>query len=277
MGRRLTIWLSVVAGLAGGCAPVSGPDVVAVVDGEALRYQEFSDYVTASVDRNAEALRSEVLEALFDQFLDQAIATKLAEREAPPGTPSERLFEVWVDGLVIEDPMPAEVQARYRRERSRFSLPRRAVLRQIMVPSLERAREVRSELEAGASFAAVADRMAGEEFSPAGGLQGTFAASDLPAEVAEAVFALESGEVSGILEMEGGYALFQVDRFQEAEELSFEAVRESLRREMRAERRQRALEQRVAAHRTPEHVTIYLSNLPFEYDGAYKDLADETN
>lgn len=276
---RLTLWFSVaLAATLAGCARPAGPDVVASIAGEPIRYQEFSDYVTASVGARAEGLNSRVLAALFDQFLDQAVANRIAAAEVSPGTPSDRTFEVWVDSLPVEPPTTAELQARYRRNRSRYSLPQRVVLRQIVVDSLEEARAVRHEIVDGGDFASIADRLQPEgEYGPAGGLQGTFAAGDLPREVAEHVFALEPSVVGEIVEMEHGYALFMVDRFIEPEEKSFAQMRDTLSRQLAAERRQQALENRVEAFRRPENVTIYPANLPFEYGGAYEDLADDSD
>lgn len=275
--EKLTVWF-IIAVAASGCDRPAGPDVVAVVDGREVHYQQFSDYVAANVGTRAEGLRSQVLAALFDEFLDQEIANAIAAAEVPPGTPADRIFEVWVDGLAVEPPTPTELRARYGQRRSRYSLPRRAVLRQIVVGTLEEARAVRQELEGGAGFATVADRLRSEgEYAPAGGLQGTFAAADLPRQVAAAVFDLEPQQVSEIVEMEHGYALFEVDRFIEAEEQSFDAVRDNLAREIAAEKRQRALEERVASYRIPENVTIYPANLPFDYGGEYEDLSDDIN
>lgn len=269
---RLTVWL-IVAVAASGCNRPAGPDVVAVIGGREVHYQQFSDYVAANVGTRAEGLRSQVLSSLFDEFLNQEIADTIAAVEVPPGTPSDRIFEVWVDGLAVAPPTPTDLRARYRQKRGRYSLPRRAVLRQIVVGSVEEARAVRQELEAGADFSAVADRLRPEgEYAPAGGLQGAFAAADLPRQVAAAVFDLEPRQVSNIVEMEHGYALFEVDRFIEAEEQSFEEVREELAREIAAEKRQQALEERVASYRIPENVTIYPANLPFDYGGVYEDF-----
>lgn len=273
---KLTTWFIVVAALlVAGCGRPAGPDIVAEISGREVRYQQFSDYVAANVGTRAEALSSSVLAALFDEFLDQTVASTIAAAEVPPGTPADRTFEVWVDGLAVESPSNSELLARYRRDRDRFSLPRRAVLRQIVVDSDSEARAVRQRIVAGAEFASVADELRPDgEYGPAGGLQGAFAAGDLPRKVAGVVFELEPATVSEVIEMEHGYALFEVERFIEAEDKSFSEVRDVLAREVAAERRQRALEDRVAAYRTAENVTIYPANLPFDYGGVYEELVE---
>ena len=270
--KRITILLTVFAA----CGQPQGPDVVALIGDQQLRYQEFSEYIAASVGGRAEGLQSGVLTALFDEFLDQAVALQLASGEVPAGTPADRAFEVWVDAFDVDRPTTAELRARF--GRGHAAGERRAVLRQILVPAREEAERLRQQIAAGLSFVDAADGVsAAGAAGPAGGLQGSFAADDLPPAVANVVFALEPGVVSEIVALDHGYALFQVDRFTEADANAFEQARSELERAMLAERRQQELDRRVAAFRSPENVTIYPANLPFEYGGVYKDLANEIN
>ena len=275
---RLSVSITAALVLAiGACTNTTAPNLVASVDGEPLVYQGFSEYVEANVGRRAEALDSEVLQALFDEFLDEIIARRIAAQEVPAGTPRERAFEVWIDGLPVEDPSQEEVLQRFQSDVEARLLPRRVILRQIVTETFEQAFAVRQEILAGAPFAAVADRLAQHQFAPAGGLQGVLTEQDLPRNVAQEVFALPEATVSSIVEMEFGFAVFQVDQFLQEEQLEFANMHDRLHREMTTERRQQRLSQRVHDYRTAEHVTIYPGNLPFDYQGAYRELANEAN
>ncbi len=269
----ITVGVAVLAA----CARPAEPDVVAFVEGESVRYQAFSEYVEANVGRRAEALNSDVLEVLFDEFLDEIIARRIAAREVPAGTPRERNFEVWVDGLTVEPPSTDELFRRFRSDAQDLSRPPRVVLRQIVTETFEQAHGARQEILDGAEFGEVADRFSQHEFAPAGGLQGVFSEDDLPQNIAEQVFALPEHTVSLIVEMDFGFALYQVDEILSAEEVEFNGVRETLEQQILSERRQQQLVQRVESHRTRDNVTIYPRNLPFDYRGAYKDLVNEIN
>src|SRR6202035_1478185 len=66
--------------LAGACRrePPPAPDVVAKIGGQEVRYARFESYMAGAVGDPDTVLASDVLTALFDQFLDEQLLARLA-------------------------------------------------------------------------------------------------------------------------------------------------------------------------------------------------------
>ncbi len=278
MRQKLSAAVIVVSAICVSCQETAtAPTVIAQLDGAEVRYQTFSDYVAANVGRQADGLGSAVLSTLLDEFLDAELARALATKEAPAGTPKERLFEVWVDRLPVTEPSEAEVRAAYLRHSDALALPERVLLRQLVAQSFAEAEAARRETVSGADFGQIADRFAEHQFVPAGGLQGVLAAEDLPEQVAEIVFDLPVGEVSRIVELDYGFCLFQVDQKLPEQLRTLDETAGSLRLDILSERRQQALSDRIAEARESLNVTIFAENLPFRYRGRYEEYQNASN
>ncbi|MFQ5351041.1 MAG: hypothetical protein ACE5EG_11410, partial [Thermoanaerobaculia bacterium] len=141
MKRRRGSWCPV-AGLllgllAGGCGgeEPAAPDLAARIGDSAVAYAEFETYLAEnSVDPDF-GWGSDVLSALFDQFLDEELLHRLAvDRELVKGDAGRRaaveaLLSDAGDGIG-----EADVAMYYRQHRSRFERPERARVRQILLP-----------------------------------------------------------------------------------------------------------------------------------------------
>ena len=87
-GRAPRLVLAGALALAAACSrqpPAPGPDVVARLAGDDVRYADFEGYLRGNVGESAGALASEALSNLFDRFLTEAALTRLAvERRRRP-------------------------------------------------------------------------------------------------------------------------------------------------------------------------------------------------
>lgn len=116
---------------------------------------------------------------------------------------------------------PAEVEAYYRANQAEFEMPARATVKAAVLPKtptsadtlavLERARELRREIQDGADFAEVARRESSDEgTAPAGGDLGTFTRGQMVAPFDSAVFAARLEQVTEPVRTGFGVHLIEV-------------------------------------------------------------------
>ncbi|MBM3990235.1 MAG: hypothetical protein FJ298_04420, partial [Planctomycetes bacterium] len=98
-----------------------------------------------------------------------------------------------------------------------------------------RAEALRARALAGEDFAQLAREFSGDGATRAAGgrIEGRFRAQDWPTAASAAVLALAPGQVSAVLDVERGFAFFEVLA---AQSVPFEAVAAELRRELESER-----------------------------------------
>ncbi|HEV7671682.1 MAG TPA: peptidylprolyl isomerase [Thermoanaerobaculia bacterium] len=285
------IFLAACLGLAdlGACkrTPPPAPDAVARIDREELRYPQFRIYVSEVVGQSAGLLASDVLSALFDQFLDErllehmATERKLAPPEPDPAAPSGesagRRGRRGIDALLaaeVAEPTEPEIDVYYRDHGAEFARPERVRLRQVLVERRSEAERALGYLAAGADFAEIARKYSRDPSAERGGDQGELAASDLPAAFAEVIFRLQPGQVSPVVPADYGFHIFQVTEHFPAETIPLERARAEIRRRLRRERADLVVGKLVSEARHRYNVDIYARNLPFEYRGVYRDPND---
>ena len=128
----------------------------------------------------------------------------------------------------------ADAKAYYEQRKDSFGKPERRELRQIAFPNEEDAAAARERISKGATFDDIAkDR----GMKPSDIELGTVTKSEIidPA-VADAAFALKSGETSAPVKGRFGIALLQVGKIEPGEEKTFEQVVEQIKNEIAASR-----------------------------------------
>jgi peptidyl-prolyl cis-trans isomerase D len=128
----------------------------------------------------------------------------------------------------------ADAKAYYEQRKDSFGKPERRELRQIAFPNEEDAAAARERISKGATFDDIAkDR----GMKPSDIELGTVTKSEIidPA-VADAAFALKSGETSAPVKGRFGIALLQVGKIESGEEKTFEQVVEQIKNEIAASR-----------------------------------------
>jgi parvulin-like peptidyl-prolyl isomerase len=100
---------------------------------------------------------------------------------------------------------------------------------QILVPTLEEARKIRQEIEAGGDFAHLAREHSVDPTAENGGDLGYFPREDLLSEVAKAAFSLSPGALSQPVKTEFGYHLITViDKKKKGSVRAFDLVKEEI-------------------------------------------------
>lgn len=272
--------------------PPPSPEVVAEIDGQEVRYGEFEAYVESALGDAGDSLGSDVLSQLFDQFLEERLLARLAvDRGLLPedAAAGRNLRRRAVDRLLADAELAEggavageAVVEFYAAHPERFERPPRVRLRQILTEERQLAEDALAEIRAGADFGAVARRLAGEGGTDdaaggdtsgngfVGGSLGELSREDLPPAFAEVILELEPGEVSGVVEAEYGFHLFQVTEKLPAETVPLEVAWDEIERELLQRRADRLLtELAEEAHRRYD-VSVWERNLPFNYRGIYR-------
>jgi peptidyl-prolyl cis-trans isomerase C len=262
-----------------GCQPQPSPpapDAVARIGREDVRYADFEGYLKRSVGDTGNVLASDVLSQLFDQFLEERLLVRLAldrklAREARGAAGQRTAIEALLaDGLKEEAGEP-EITRYYQDHRQDFARPERVRLRQILTEDRATAERALKEIAGGADFQEVARRLSRDPSAAAGGYQGELTREDLPPSFAEVIFGLKPGEVSRLVPAEYGFHIFQVTDREPAQVIPLEAARPEILGKLRQERADRLLQSLVREARTRYNVSVYERNLPFDYEGYYRD------
>lgn len=199
--------------------------------------------VTASVDVTTEEAR-ESLRARQEK-------AKIALVRVAPKAPEDlEIAEPEVDALLAEE--PERVREAYEERRVEFDRPEQVRARHILlrVPEdageekvaevRERAEEVLARIEEGAAFADVALEVSQDPGSRSrGGDLGYFSRDDMVDAFAEAAFALEPGERSGVVRTTHGFHLIKALEHRPARTVPFEEARREVARDLLRERRGR--------------------------------------
>lgn len=263
-------------------APPPAPDTVARIGETEVRYSEFESYLARTAGETGGVLGSDVLSELFDQFLDErllerlAVERKLVRNAGGAAAPRQAIDALLAEGL-RQEPSPGEVARYYQAHAREFARPERVKLRQILTEDRATAEEALKEITAGQPFEEVARRLSRDPGAASGGYQGELTRADLPPAFAEVIFSLKPGEVSRLVPADYGVHIFQVVERQPAEVVSLEQARGEILDRLREERADRLLRSLVQDARRRYNVSIYERNLPFGYEGSYKESNGKTS
>jgi parvulin-like peptidyl-prolyl isomerase len=286
-----------------GCAEEPSPEsrVVLEVAGRAVTLGEFDRFIRMSVQQESPVLSSEVMAALFDQFVEEQLLLRAADDagiRADPDVVARRMTalrsipgdadgasddgandqavaenlenQVRIEKLVSAEALAwveideLEIAAYYESHREEFVRPETVDVSQILVDTEERAQELRKSILARkASFEDVAREESRGPEASRGGKMGTFARGELPPSFDAQVFALDAGAISEVVSTDFGYHLFRVNSRTAEESLSLEQVREALRVELLREKSEDAMKRYVAELESRYPLTVHPQHLSF--------------
>lgn len=124
-----------------------------------------------------------------------------------------------------------ELKAVYRRDLVHFTVPERAVVKDIVVRSEEEGKEILAALAAGNSFSALAKAKSLSPEGKQGGLLPPFAMGEMPAPF-NRVFSMKPGEVSPLISSPYGYHILKLVSLIPSHVRPFARVKESIRKTM---------------------------------------------
>lgn len=155
-----------------------------------------------------------------------------------------------------------EIQGFYQQNIQKFSAPPKATARHILMRTREKAEQVLAELHNGADFG----RMAKEHsidlpMALEGGQMGTIEKGKTLPELEKALFILEVGEISDVVESRFGFHILTVDEIIAAQSMPIEEVRDGIRNAIIRQKETRAFEEMGANLEKTAEIQIYEANL----------------
>ncbi|WP_134685197.1 peptidyl-prolyl cis-trans isomerase [Brevibacillus migulae] len=169
--------------------------------------QDFQTALKQQAGTSVEALRQEITY----QLLLQELATR--------------------DVVISEEDMLAQ----YNNHKDRYAKPMQAHVLQIVVSSRAEANQVLRELQAGANFSTLAKERSIDNVTAANGGDLGWISSvdrDLPDNVKETIASVKIGESSNPIPVDGQYVIIRVLERKDAVQLSYEEVKDQIRREL---------------------------------------------
>lgn len=270
--RKRLLFATVVAAAGAGLAcpePAPPPDVLARLDGEALSFRAFEDFLERNTTIAVAGLSSDTLSALFDQCLEERLLARLAQDEL--GLDPTEGIRAKVEALLAANEIgidDKQIFRHYQRHRSDYQRPERVLLRQLLITDRATAHTVQEFWAGGADYVAVLQRFA-ETPSVHVGEEGEFSRQALPADFTDMLFSMTNEEVSGVLEADYGFHVFQVVRRMPAEVAPLSVVAGEIRIELEEQDRRRVVQRLVGEARERYNVRVFESNVPFNYVGNY--------
>ncbi len=166
--------------------------------------------------------------------------------------PEKRSFQVLIlDQAKLEQSMTisdADLRAVYSASMDNFRMPERVKARHILIKTqgksdaekkqaLAKAEDILKQLKAGADFAQLAMKNSDDSSNaPKGGDLGWFVRGQMVPEFDKAAFALNAGQLSGIVTTEFGYHIIKVDEKEKARIKPFEEVKADLETQLKKQR-----------------------------------------
>lgn len=252
-GTKLVFPIFLAALAAVSCRDARAPDPVILEMGQdVVRRSEFERHIAEVEARGGAVLAPEVRRGLLESFLEQRALVIAARKRGilPKDAASEDEQRAVSELLSQAVPPPTisegEVVAYYGSHAAEMSVPETVTVRQILVPTQNEARDVlRRLLRAPKDFENVARQSSKGPEAPEGGLMGTFARGQLPAELETAAFALPAGGTSDIVATSLGYHILRVEARQEARASSLPEVQDRIRALLTREKSDRNVRQFV--------------------------------
>jgi len=229
--------------------------------------------------RQTKGLSVTVSESEIDDYLNQIGVTE-GEAEVAGGEGKEAFREKVRQSVMLQkvkdkavlskvEVTPGEVDDYLKKQPEATRVPRSVVLRQILIDDKSLADRLSAQLARDPSrFEALARD---NSVAPDKGQARTYTEEELPVELREALFKLEPGKVSPVLENAGTFLIFQLVRKMEAKDADLDDVRHRVQLELFRKKGEQALERYVADLKKDTEIHVNRAVLPFAYAGEYRN------
>lgn len=243
---RSVVAVLLVVGLALAACEDKDP-VILKLGNERVRRSDFERHLAAVEAHGLGPIDPGARQGLLDAFLEQKALVIEARRRGllVAGAVAEEEPRA-VARLLAEAVRPAEasedaIATFYRTHAAELAVPDTVTLRQILVGTLNEARDVKRRLAHDPkAFEAIARSQSKGLEAAAGGYMGPFERRQLPAELEAVAFALPDGGTSEPVETALGYHVLRVESRQQAREPTLEEARERIRARLSRENRAEA-------------------------------------
>jgi peptidyl-prolyl cis-trans isomerase C len=183
--------------------------------------------------------RRDDIQLKIDLFVEQALAKELENELKGSVSVSDR-----------------EIEQYYQEHIDRYVTPERIRARHILVESEELAGDILRQLREGGDFKELAKKYSTCSSASKGGDLGWFGKGKMDPAFEKAAFALNKGELSGIVSSASGYHIIRLDDRREAKTRSLEQVRTSIERTLQKELGAREIDDLKQKIRQRDKVTV---------------------
>jgi parvulin-like peptidyl-prolyl isomerase len=259
------------ASLAAGACDDKDPVILKLGD-ERVRRSDFERHIAAVEARGLGPVDPAARQGLLDAFLEQRALVIEARRRglltvgATPDEERRGVARLLAEAVHPPEVTEEEIAAFYLAHRTGLAAPETVSLRQILVATLNEARDVKRRLAKDPkAFDTVARSQSKGPEAVAGGYMGSFERGQLPPELEAVAFALPEGRTSEPVETALGYHVLRVESRQQAREPSLDETRERIRDRLGRERRtaaERAFVAEVLARSKVNHEAALRSSRP---------------
>jgi peptidyl-prolyl cis-trans isomerase C len=230
--------------LAVSCArPRSTDPIILALGEEVVRRSDFERHVTTLELQGGGPLDPAAREALLEQFLeDRAMILEARSRGllAPGSTAVEEnaaIQKLLASAVPLAEVSEAEIASEYAGRPDEYLVPETVTLRQILLPTDNEARDVLRRLQqVPRNFESLARTRSRAPEAASGGLMGTFARGQLPADLEERAFSLAVGATSSVIESPLGFHILRVETREPERPLGLDECRERIRAKLQRQR-----------------------------------------
>jgi parvulin-like peptidyl-prolyl isomerase len=282
------------------------PGAVAQVGGKPVSYRAFERYLNDNAGEETEEgeQMNAIKSRLLDQFIEEQLLLKaaeplkivvsdaevdaylkelgLTEGDVDVSTPEgkDAFRERIKSGLIVQKVKESavlskiqvtdgEVTDELQKHPELTKASNLLVLKQILLDDRKTADEVYHKVATDpGQFESVARQ---RSISPDKGQPRSYAEEDLPADLRDAVLALQPGQVSPVQEHAQAYLIFQLVRKVEARVTDLADARKRVESELRRQKADQVMERYLADLKEKTEIHVNRSILPFEYVGEFRN------
>lgn len=197
-------------------------------------------------DAKENLLRSMVNEKIFSRAARDDELHNLPEVQREVNEAAEKILaKVYRRRIQQVAVSEKEMMAYYEKNREKFQTPEQIRGRLILVKSKQEAEEILELLKAGADFGNLARERSKDPTAEKGGKFGWFGRGRMPPAVEQVVFALHTGQVSGVITTQFGHYLMKVEDKRGPRQPPFSEVRNKIKQNLEAKKQKEQIERKT--------------------------------
>lgn len=233
---------------------VSSDPVILRLGDQEVHKSDFDRYVSDLEKRQEGAVAPDVRAALLTAFLEtRLLVLEARARGLVAAGADEKDEQAAVQKLIasevntrVEVPEP-EIAAYFEQHKGELGVPEKVVVRQILVPTSNEARDVKRRLQKDPkAFESLAQSMSKAPEAASGGMMGEFSRGQLPPELEAAVFALAPGETSDVVTTSLGHHVLRVESRSAEKAAALEECRHRIHTLLFAQKQERSEREFIA-------------------------------
>lgn len=248
-------------------APKGGV-VVAEIGSEKITLDEINEMIN-----NIPEQYRAMAETRKDMFLDSVINQKLlygaaSKLNLDKDTNVQKLLEEARKEIIIKEYLRREIEGKvnvtdedvtkyYETNKDKFKEPEKIKVSHILVDTEAEAKDVLAKLNGGADFAALAKEKSKCPSKDQGGELGLLSKGQTVPEFEAAAFALQPGQLSGVVKTQFGYHIIRVTEKQPERVMAFDEVKDQLKQMLIADKQKAQFDLIIKDLKDKNKVVVY--------------------